>query len=164
MKRKKKLMVILGTGGHTAQMIRLVNLMGNQYEYTYVIARDDFLSEKKIKTPGKVCRITAGVNFSFKDSKLTTFIKHIYCAAQSIFLIKKEMPDAILSCGPGAAYVISRIGKWFGCKIIFLESWSRAHNRSKAGRRIYWFSDLFFVQWRNLLKKYPRAVYAGRLA
>ncbi len=34
-------MVVLGSGGHTKEMVRLVELLGPIYEYSYLIAADD---------------------------------------------------------------------------------------------------------------------------
>ena len=57
MEAKKTIMVILGQGGHTGQMLKLVNLLGDKYNYEYVIPSDDNLSEKKIKISGKIFKL-----------------------------------------------------------------------------------------------------------
>ncbi|MDP3029141.1 MAG: hypothetical protein Q8O04_06545 [Deltaproteobacteria bacterium] len=46
---------------------------------------------------------------------------------------------------------------------IFIESWSRVTTKSTTGKICYYLSDLFFVQWPELIKRYPKAIYAGRL-
>jgi UDP-N-acetylglucosamine:LPS N-acetylglucosamine transferase len=66
--------------------------------------------------------------------------------------------------GPALSLHVTWLGKFlFGKKIIFLESWSRVYTKSLAGRLTYPFADLFFVQWKEELKNYPKATYAGRL-
>jgi len=75
----------------------------------------------------------------------------------------KSKTRIIIACGPGFAAHICILGKILGKKIIFLESWSRVYSKSLAGKFVYPFSDLFFVQWPQQLKNYPKAVYVGRL-
>ena len=55
------------------------------------------------------------------------------------------------------------IGKLLGKKIIFIESWSRIYKKSSSGKFAYLFANLFFVQWPEMKKQYPKAIYAGRL-
>ena len=44
---KRKILIILGSGGHTAQMLKLLNLLGEDYDYEYVINREDQITRKK---------------------------------------------------------------------------------------------------------------------
>ena len=73
-----KLLVVLGDGGHTAEVIRLVELLGPSYDYTYLITTTDRVSEGKITIPGpvhyivrprakdeKVWRVAVGLAYSF---------------------------------------------------------------------------------------------------
>ena len=53
------------------------------------------------------------------------------------------------------------IGKIFGSKIIYIETFANSESRSQAGRLIYKFADLFIVQWEGMLKLYPKATYGG---
>lgn len=158
---KNNLVIILGTGGHTTQMIKLVDLLGYKYNYTYAINKDDNFSEKKIKVKGEVFKVTYAAHL--KENVLVKIITTLRCAIESFFILLKLRPSAIISAGPSTAVVISLVGKLFGSKIIFIESWSRVSICSSSGKIIYRFADLFFVQWKELKKQYPKAMYAGRL-
>ena len=68
-----------------------------------------------------------------------------------------------LSAGNGAVVFLYYIGKIFGKKLIYLETWSRVWTPSLTGRLVYPICNLFFVQWPELLEKYPKAKYVGRL-
>ena len=37
-----KLLIVLGEGGHTTEMLNLVDLLGDRYEYHYIITKEDF--------------------------------------------------------------------------------------------------------------------------
>lgn len=160
-KNKKTLMIVLGSGGHTSQMIKLVNLLGKKYNYEYVIAKEDNLSEKKIKIPGKIFKIkrTREIN----EGIFTASFKQIKGLFKSISIMKKSKAEAIISCGPHIAIPICVAGKIFRKKIIFVESWSRIYKKSNTGKVISKFSDMFLVQWPEMKTQYSKAIYAGRL-
>lgn len=155
----KKVLIVLGSGGHTAQMLRLLKLTGDRYEYEYVINDDDKVTSKKIK--GKFYIIPNPR--VYKES----IIKKAYKTMKGFFLSfkiwKNSRAEAIISAGPGLTIPLFISGKILGKKTIYLESWSRAHSKSLSGKICYPLSDLFFVQWPDMKKNYPKAIYAGRL-
>ena len=53
----KKILIHLGMGGHTSQILRTVSSLGPNYRYEYLIGYDDQTSTKKIKFPGKIYKI-----------------------------------------------------------------------------------------------------------
>ena len=50
------------------------------------------------------------------------------------------------------------IGKIFGSKIIFIESFANMTSKTVTGRIVYLFSDVFIVQWESMKKFYPKAI------
>ena len=46
-------------------------------------------------------------------------------------------------------------------KIIYIESFARVDNASLTGKLFYKIADVFIVQWEELLKIYPKAIYGG---
>ena len=164
MKRKiKKILIILGAGGHTEQMIKLVQNLGDNFTFVYVVADDDKVSKARMKNHGIVYSILNPRKMIDKNL-LVCFFKFIYSFFQSVKIILKTNPDCILGCGPGLIIPLIISGKMFGKKVIFLESWSRVYTKSLSGKIAYLFSNLFFVQWPELKKKYPKSIYAGRLS
>ncbi|MFH0831808.1 MAG: PssD/Cps14F family polysaccharide biosynthesis glycosyltransferase [archaeon] len=163
MNKKKTLMIILGGGGHTKQLLKLVKQLGKSFDYEYVLASDDSLSEKKIEIKGRVFRIYNPRNM--EDRNLAKVIlKFVPSAIQTLIMLFRSNAECIIAAGPAISLHTAWLGKFlFRKKVIFLESWSRVYIKSLAGRLTYSFADLFFVQWKNELKNYPKAVYAGRL-
>jgi beta-1,4-N-acetylglucosaminyltransferase len=156
-----KILVVLGSGGHTKEMIRLVDLLGECYEYGYLVAADDELSAQKINVPGPVYRV---MRPRWKDTGLLTVIGRTLCSAvQALVALVRLRPHAIVSAGPGPAVPASLLAKLMGIKVIYIETGSRVFALSSSGRILYRFADLFFVQWPELRELYPRATYAGRL-
>jgi beta-1,4-N-acetylglucosaminyltransferase len=157
-----RVLVVLGSGGHTAQMIRLVGMLSPDHEYAYMVGLDDQLSETKITRKGEIYRVHRARRH--EDGLLKTVVKVLRLSFESLGVLRKAKPDAIINAGPGTAVPIAILGKIFGKKIITLEDWSRVYSRSRSGRILYHFSDLFFVQWPEMVELYPKAVYAGRLS
>lgn len=156
-----KVLIVLGSGGHTTEMIRLVDLLGSRYEYCYLVAVDDELSVQKIKIPGPVYRV---MRPRWKRSGfLEVLLRTLISAVQALIVLIRTRPRAVISTGPGPAVPVSLLAKLMGVKVIYIETGSRVFELSTSGRILYRFADLFFVQWPELQRKYTRAIYAGRL-
>ncbi|UCC76166.1 MAG: hypothetical protein JSW37_11705, partial [Anaerolineales bacterium] len=156
-----KLLIVLGSGGHTKEMIRLVDLLGQGFEYSYLVSVDDPLSVQKIRVPGAVYHV---IRPRWKDTPLPmVIIRTLLSAAQALVALVRARPRAIISTGPGPAVPASMLAKLLGIKVIFIETGSRVYALSSSGRILYRFADLFLVQWPELLPLCPKAIYAGRL-
>ena len=159
----QKLLIHLGMGGHTSQTLRLVDLLGPNYKYEYLIGHDDQTSAKKIKFPEKIYKIK-NPRLMKDKSLLKVFFNMFPITIQAFKILRKSRPSAIISAGPSQTIPLFWLAKLLGIKTIFLESWVRVHHKSKTGKLVYPVSDLFFIQWKSLKKVYPKAIYAGRLS
>ncbi len=154
-------MIILGQGGHTIQMLELVDMLGSIYDYSYLIAHHDKISEKQIRIAGSVFRTVIPRETTskiFETLKLSFF-----CSIQELKVLLKARPKVIITAGAGIAVPISIFGRLLGVKIIYIESVSRVRALSTTGKIMYHIAHLFFVQWEPLKEKYTKAIYAGRL-
>ena len=52
-----KLLVVLGEGGHSTELLNLVDLLGDRYEYHYVISKQDKLSADQLRIEGPIYRL-----------------------------------------------------------------------------------------------------------
>ena len=80
---------------------------------------------------------------------------------KSLFIYIKVRPKYIVSTGAHTAGPMCLIGKIFGSKIIFIETFANSKTKSKTGSIVYKFADLFIVQWKEMLELYPGAIYGG---
>lgn len=160
-----RMLVVLGEGGHTRQMIRLLDELGPGYEIHYLIAAEDQLSESKIRVPGPVWRAGRPRNKvgGETDSPFVSARQTAISLAQLWPIVRQIRPDVVLANGPAIAVPAIVIGKALGAQVIYVESASRVTGLSASGRMIYRLADLFIVQWPQLTARYPRAIYAGRL-
>jgi len=153
-------MIVLGEGGHTKEMLSLVDLLGPKYEYSYLLVRGDDLSKEKIAIPG-------GLHYAQRPRDkahhlLLDVFKTLRCGWDSLVALLRERPDAVISCGPAVGVPPCLLARLLGIRVIFVETGSRVRALSMTGRIVYRFANLFIVQWPQLLERYPKAVYAGR--
>nr|MCR4756139.1 polysaccharide biosynthesis protein [Lachnospiraceae bacterium] len=48
-----------------------------------------------------------------------------------------------------------------GIKVVYVESFARVNEPSLTGKLVYNMSDLFMVQWEDMLEKYPKSMLGG---
>lgn len=78
-------------------------------------------------------------------------------------ILLKERPDMIVTTGSGVAAPFIWWAKLLGIHTVFIESVTRITELSLTGRMVYPFVDTFVVQWEELLEKYPKVTYHGRI-
>lgn len=159
MKRQKRIIFIASSGGHLTQLLQL-NPLFEEY--------NSFLITEKDKS-------TSDLEERFKDIKLyylpetrkNNFVKYIFMNIYSMFLSIKYFviinPDFIISTGAGISVYISYLAKFFGKKIIFIETYAAIKGKSGAGKLIYPIANQFYVQWEFMKKLYPNAIFNGTL-
>jgi beta-1,4-N-acetylglucosaminyltransferase len=162
MKPKQKLMIVLGSGGHTNQMIRLTQMLNDSYEFEYVVNDDDQKSVKKIKFSGDIYVIPRPRRI-YDNSFIRACLLTIVSIIRSFSIVRNSEAVAVVSAGPGLTVPLFLWAAIFRKQRIFIESWSRVNTRSTSGKLCYYLSDLFLVQWPELIRQYPKSIYAGRL-
>ena len=80
---------------------------------------------------------------------------------KSIYFLIKIRPKAIVTTGTHTAVPICYIGKLFGCKIVYIETFANITTKTLAGKIIYPIADKFIVQWESMKKLYPKSEYFG---
>ena len=80
-----------------------------------------------------------------------------------VHLIWTASPDLVLVNGPGTCVPVAVLARLSGSRVIFVESWCRVESLSLTGRIMYWVAHRFVVHWPELVDRYPRAEYLGRI-
>lgn len=150
--KKKKICFTASSGGHSTEILRLKQLT-EDYDYFYIMEE-----VPKKHEDGKIYYVK---QVNRKELKSVLYFAYLFVLVWKI--LKKEKPDYIISTGAMSTFPVCLLGKLRGIKIIYLESLARVNSLSITGRIVYGFADVFIVQWKDLLKKYPKAVYCGGL-
>lgn len=154
----KKVLFISSTGGHLTELLMLSDLF---QKYDYHIITEKTKSNLSLKNNYKD-RIDYLV-YGTKDHMLTYPFKLLFNTFKSLYLYFKIRPEFIVTTGTHTAGPMCCIGKIFGSRIIYIETYANIHTKTKTGNLIYKFADLFIVQWESMLELYPNSVYGGRI-
>lgn len=182
-KQPAKTLIVLGSGGHTAEMLMLMDTLDKERyaSRTYVVAATDPMSGPKALARERLWQKTDSptgfevlqiprsreVGQSYLTSVATTLVS----LAFAFRLVLRVRPDLVLVNGPGtcipicAAAFVFRILGLASTQIVYVESIARTRRFSLSAKLLYHLrmADLLFVQWEQLANTYPRAVFAGRL-
>ena len=155
---KKKVLFISSTGGHFDELLQLKPLF-KKYN-SYIITEKDKSNESLKEIYGdKMYFLPYGTR-----AKLLTYIfKYFYLCLRTVYLYFKIRPKVIITTGTHTAGPMCIIGKIFGSKIIYIETIANTNKKTATGKLIYPIADLFIVQWEEMLKLYPKAVYGGTI-
>ena len=154
--KKKRVLFIASTGGHLNELMQLEPMFKN-YNYNIITEKDKSTMSLKKTYGKKVSYLVYGT----KDYKFKYIFKFAYNCMKSLYLYIKIRPKIIITTGTHTAVPICYIGKLFGSKIIFIETFANRTSRTLSGRLIYPIANLFIVQWKEMLDLYPKAVYGG---
>ena len=154
----KRVLFISSTGGHFDELMQLKPLF-EKYEYHIITEKDHTTDELKQKYHNKIDFLMYGT----RKNKLKYPFVLVANFLKSIFLYAKIRPKFIVTTGTHTAVPMCYIGKLFGSKIIFIETFANKTTKTLSGRLVYPIANLFIVQWREMLKLYPKAVFGGQI-
>ena len=148
----KKICFIASTGGHFEQLMMLKPLM-DKYKSFIVTEKTSY----SVINDNRRVYYLKQVNRHEK----TFIFKMILNNFTSIKIFLKEKPDIIISTGALATIPMCMLAKVMKKKIIFIESFAKVTSPTLTGKLVYKFADQFYVQWEEMLKFYPNAIFKG---
>jgi len=141
---------VCSAGGHLSEA--LSSIVEADVDTYFVTKRDEH-----------VARRLNDYNVYYVNDPHTSLAGFVVNGFRSLFIFWKQRPKIVLSTGSGIALATCMLGKLFGSKIIYIESGARVVAPSKTGKFMYKYADVFYVQWKSMLKVYPDAIYVGGL-
>lgn len=150
----KKIAFVASSGGHLEEISRLKSIE-ESYDCFLVTEKSDFelkdFCDRKYYVP-------------MMNRKQISFIpKFIYLFFRTYAILRAERPDFIITTGALVAYPFCVVSKFMGIKVIYVESFARVNEPSLTGKLVYNMSDLFMVQWEDMLQKYPKSMLGGSI-
>jgi len=168
-------LVVLGSGGHTTEMLTVVKSMDRRMysPRIYVMAKSDALSRKKVEeVEGARGDFVIEALYRIREvgqSWTSTFLHSAPIAClQSEAVVRRHAPALILCNGPGICVPVCLFGRLykilFGltCSLVYIESICRVKKLSLTGKILRTFADHFFVQWPELQREGD--MYLGRIS
>ena len=155
---KKKVLFISSTGGHLNELLQLSPLF-ERYEYHIITEKDKANIFLKEKYGDRLSFLPYGTR-----ARIFSYIfKYFWLCLKTVYYYLKIRPKVIITTGTHTAGPMCILGKIFRSKIIYIETYANKNKKTATGRLIYPMADLFIVQWEEMLKLYPKAVYGGSI-
>ncbi len=126
---KKKVLFISSTGGHLNELLELRELF-EKYDYYIVTEKDKTNEYLQDKYENRVEYLPYGTR-----SHIVKYIFiYIYLIMKTIYLYFKIRPKVIVTTGTHTAGPMCYLGKIFGSKIIYIETFANV-NKKTATRK-----------------------------
>ncbi|MGM9882454.1 MAG: PssD/Cps14F family polysaccharide biosynthesis glycosyltransferase [Bacilli bacterium] len=154
MPKKNKVMFICSVGGHLTQMLELKEVF-DDYDYVLVTEKTDVTKDMNEKYNMEY------LVYGSRKYLLKYIFIFLFNIFKSLFLFLKYRPKVIVTTGTHTAVPMCYIGRLFGRKVIFIESFAKRTSPTLAGRLVYPIASTFVVQWESMLEFYPKAEYWG---
>lgn len=150
MAKRLKLCMISSSGGHYEELGMLKKL-GQNHDLFWVTEQTSY-------------RDAADYYLLQTDTKdVYMLVKMLINGFLSVRFWLKERPQIVVTTGTLVAFPACLLAKLLRKKVIFIESFSRIHDGTRAGRILYKVADLFIYQWETLADIYPDGIYGGSI-
>ena len=156
--KKKKVLFISSTGGHLTELLQLKPLF-SKYDYHIITEKDKTNKDLKNKYKERISYLPYGTRSHF----FKYIFIYLFLILKTIYLYFKIRPKVIITTGTHTAGPMCCLGKIFGSKVIYIETFANRNKKTATGKLIYPIADLFIVQWEEMLKLYPKAIYGGAI-
>jgi len=168
-KQPARTLIVIGSGGHTAEMMRImVNMNKSKFmPRLYLLADTDTTSRNRVEND------ESGLDWAIatiprsrhvNQSYLTSIFSTIYAIVMTVPVVISFKPDLVLCNGPGTCVPVCLVAfmmklfHYADTSIIFVESICRVKSLSLTGKLMYFIADLIIVQWPELKQKYGQRV------
>ncbi|HOV91310.1 MAG TPA: PssD/Cps14F family polysaccharide biosynthesis glycosyltransferase [Syntrophorhabdaceae bacterium] len=152
--------IVASPGGHMTQALSVMDSFEGENVYLITL---DFPNIRNLSINGlkEIYKVRLWFGYSMKLGVPFTLLVSFWTIFKIFF---KKRPHLIFSTGSEIAVPAFFVGKFlFRARTIYMESLTRVHSLSMTGKLLYRFADVFLVQWKELIKKYNKAIYRGRL-
>lgn len=147
-----KICFVSSSGGHWEELMCLKEIADKNNSF-YVTESGGQAEERNLE------RMYLFHQINRREKLFLLHFVWVFLRATKILIYEK--PDVVISTGALLAFPFCFVAKLMKRKVVFIESFARVDNKSLTGKLVEPFADLFIVQWEQMLKCYPNAVYAG---
>lgn len=146
-----KVAAICSGGGHWVQMKRLLGAFEG-HSVSFITVNRGYRQE-----------VGDAPFYHVNDANQWSKFALIIMSLRLLWILIRIRPDVAISTGAAPGYVGLRIAKWFGARIIWVDSIANVEELSMSGRMIGRHADLWLTQWPELEKpegpRYEGAVF-----
>lgn len=147
-----------------SQTICLVSSSGGHYEQLRML--QPLSNKRRLFFVTEKTAYTSKADYYLRQTGLKDVWFPLKLLANTLRAIRiwiKERPDAVITTGTMIALPFCLLAKLTKKKFIYIESFARVYDGTRAGKLMYRFADLFIYQWETLKDVYPNGVYGGSI-
>lgn len=145
---KLKVLAVASFGGHWTQLNRLSPFF-DKYDTRFVTTE---ASVKKLRPEVQLVR----------DANRNTKIDILICTLQLFWILLKFRPDMVVSTGALPGVIALTIGRFIGCKTVWIDSIANGEELSMSGKLAGKVAHRWLTQWPNLATE-NGPLYKGRI-
>lgn len=164
-----KVCLVATHGGHMSELLELLPAFEG---YDLMLVTHPSSRDSELKRFGKTYFTPFGFTSIGLLSKImfrNTILMWIFLGLSiiaifpwTLYVLWRERPHVIISTGAEVALPFFFLGGLFRIRTIYLEGIARVVSASRTSKILYPLSDVFLVQWEELLHAFgPKAEYGG---
>jgi len=139
--QNQRILAVVSGGGHWVQLLRLIPAF-EHCDVIFVTVNDAYRSQ-----------VSGHRFYRVNDATRWNKLGLLLMAAKLLYIIRREKPDVIVSTGAAPGYFAILLGKWLGCRTIWVDSIANVEKLSLSGKRIGRHADLWLTQWPHLARE-----------
>lgn len=152
-----KLLVAASAGGHANDLGALLD----RAEALWPVLPSVYVTTSKVRADR--VRSTGMRVYVVREADRRTPISALVTACQTLRVVWRERPDAIVTTGAMPMAIMSVWGRLFGAKIAWVDCLSQVDTLSLSGRVIRRLAHLTLTQWPEVATRFRRVEYAGEV-
>lgn len=163
----KKILFIIGGGGFFFQSLCILKQLEREFD-CFVAIPSDSNNLRKTLTENHpnlkaILTIPAVTTISLQGHRLSIACAYMNAFYSSYHILKKIRPTSVIVVASSIAMPVFIMAKLMNIKTIFIESITRVHQLSTTGKLILNLNlaNRFYIQWPELAKQQPKAIYKG---
>jgi beta-1,4-N-acetylglucosaminyltransferase len=147
---RRPCLLVASNGGHLLQLVQFRDLWPREERHWVTFDKPDSRS------------LLAGEDVTWAYYPTNRNIKNLLLnIVLAVRVVTRLRPRAVVSTGAGVAVPFCYVGRLFGARVIFIESFSRVTAPSLTARLVHPVAHRFFVQWPALRDRFRKAEYEG---
>jgi UDP-N-acetylglucosamine:LPS N-acetylglucosamine transferase len=146
------LMLVCSSGGHLQQMLALKPVWER---YRHVWVTFDKSDTRSLLSEESVVYAHSPTNRNVKN-----LFRNLVLAWS---VLRRVRPRILLTTGAGVAVPFAWIGRLYGARVVYVESFTRIEGPSMSCRMIAPVAERVYAQWPELARAMPAARYEGSL-
>jgi hypothetical protein len=147
-----EILLVCSSGGHLQQMLAL---QPTWERYSHVWVTFDKSDVQSLLSNERVVFAHSPTNRSLKN-----LARNLVLAWRTLRTVR---PRVVLSTGAGVAVPFAWLGRLFGARIVYVESFTRVEGLSLSGRLVRPVAHRLYVQWPELAQSVSSAEYPGNV-